>query len=506
MRLIISAILYCAAANCSLAADDFPCAAYVAAQRAEVFAGPGQRFYTTQHLERGTKLEIHREETSGWLAIRPPDDSFSWVPAQYIERLATDEQVGRVTQATGVWIGTAVERVSEHRQDVTLKVGEVVEILDEKSAPSRSGSAQTWLKIAPPAGEFRWIHARDVSRQPPPPLSVAIAASAAPETPEIVAETEDEETSPARMKVSDRQPAQVEPQRIEIAGTEIPLRDIRAPIADSKVQSAQFNSTTSPSSRASLSPDGFVARKRPGSEPLAIERRPAVQTGIAAAPVFSRPRSDTAARLATNTRGSAAPAATTQGITPSAKISSGLGMEEIARQLEQIEVELSLMLAKDKSVWDLASLRQRTLRLVEGGNEAASRGRARLLLEKLRQFEGTFDVEEYGAMERASGSRTSTANPGESAAPASGSLTDPRYDAQGWLKPVVSRQNKAAAPYAVVDKDGQPLCFVTPSPGLNLQHYLNKSVGLYGRRGYLEELKKPHLTAQRVIELDRQLR
>ena len=87
------------------------------------------------------------------------------------------------------------------------------------------------------------------------------------------------------------------------------------------------------------------------------------------------------------------------------------------------------------------------------------------------------------------------------------SLADPRYDAQGWLKPVVSKKSKTpAAPYAVVDSEGQPLCFVSPSPGLNLNRYLNKQVGLYGRRGYMEELKKPHVVAERVIELNTQLR
>jgi hypothetical protein len=31
-------------------------------------------------------------------------------------------------------------------------------------------------------------------------------------------------------------------------------------------------------------------------------------------------------------------------------------------------------------------------------------------------------------------------------------------------------------------------------------------VGLYGRRGMLEELKKPHVLAERVIDLERQWR
>src|SRR5262245_29991340 len=68
------------------AADEFPYTAYVAVEGAEVVAGPGQRFYATERLKRGTAIEIYREEASGWLAIRPTEASFSWVPAQHIER------------------------------------------------------------------------------------------------------------------------------------------------------------------------------------------------------------------------------------------------------------------------------------------------------------------------------------------------------------------------------------------------------------------------------------
>jgi hypothetical protein len=168
------------------------------------------------------------------------------------------------------------------------------------------------------------------------------------------------------------------------------------------------------------------------------------------------------------------------------------------------------MLAQDKSLWNLGPLRERVQRLVEQGADPAARGRARLVLDKLKQFETTFDVADYGPIGGSAGGLAAGGAPAVANAKStaeSGSLADPRYDAQGWLKPVVSRKNdKPAAPYAVVDQEGQPLCFVTPSPGLNLNRYLNKQVGLYGRRGMLEELRKPHVTAERVIDLDRQWR
>jgi hypothetical protein len=158
------------------------------------------------------------------------------------------------------------------------------------------------------------------------------------------------------------------------------------------------------------------------------------------------------------------------------------------------------MVAQDRSLWDLASIKSRIQELVERGADPGSRGRARLVMDKVEQFEQAFAVQNYGPI------KSSAADIGKPV-PATSALADPHYDTQGWLKPVVSRQgDKPIAPYAIVDQDGQPICFVTPSPGVNANRYLNKRVGVYGRRGYLEELKKPHVTARQFIDLDIQWR
>jgi uncharacterized protein YgiM (DUF1202 family) len=136
---ICTALFLTAAAADAPVEDGFPYPVYVAVENAEVVAGPGQRFYATDRLTRGTQVEVYREEASGWLAIRPPDGSFSWVPAEFIERSPDDRDVGRVKDATQAWIGTAAEQVSEHRPQVTLKTGELVQILGEKSARRSSG-------------------------------------------------------------------------------------------------------------------------------------------------------------------------------------------------------------------------------------------------------------------------------------------------------------------------------------------------------------------------------
>jgi hypothetical protein len=503
--MILALALVAALPALAIATDEFPYEAYVAVEQAEVVAGPGHRFYATDRLARGTKVEIYREEPSGWLAIRPPEGAFSWTPAESIERLKDDPTLGRIKQPAAAWIGTAAEHVGKHRQQVTLKTGEMVQILGEKSV-GEGGQQQKWLKIAPPAGEFRWIHLRDVSRQMP---EVDLGGDEQSESVESNHRHKLKTLTPA-LSQREREESE-EPRRFQVGERTIALQDIEPPSAariDRFVEPAQFQSAASGSPKT-LSPDGFVARKRRTGDfapPTTAASVPNFHSSNAS-PI--RQPSDAAPRIAASTQPARA-----QPISVSAPAASGVSNDYLQQQLEQIEVDLSLMLAQDRSQWNLAPLRERVQQLIEQGADPAARGRARLTLDKIKQFEEAFDVAGFGPIGRIAGQQAALSAPNTSPANTSGdpvaeknSLADPRYDAQGWLKPVVSRKSdKAAAPYAVVDQEGQPLCFVTPSPGLNLNRYLNKPVGLYGRRGMLEELQKPHVLAERVIDLDRQRR
>lgn len=476
-----------AAALTPAAAGEFPFEGYVAADSAEIASGPGRRFYVTDKLPRGTKVEVYREDDAGWLAIRPPEGSFSWLPAEHVEEL--EDGVGKVKSAAECWIGTAIEQVPEHKSQVSLKVGELVEIIDRKQVKTADGQA-VWLKIAPPAGEFRFIHSRDVSREP---VAVDIPEPEEPIAVDSETAQEDSATSEPRqfrpsesaiaLRDIDEVRSKLAAMREDLAGLAGSSKDARrlprpsAPNAIGDVELAQYKSSVE--SDRPLSPDGFVPRRRRESESLA------------AAPVTSQARTRTQFEPLPRVAQSRPLATAINPVT--SQPTSVNASSSFAARLEQLDVELSLMLAQDKSTWNLAGIRQRVEQLVASGPTPAERGQARLLLDKIKQFEETFDVSGYGPLAAASGTG------GEAGA---GSPYAPRYDAKGWLKPVISRA-KPAAPYAVVDADGKPLCFVTPSPGLNLGRYANKEVGLYGTRGYIEALKTPHLVAERVIDLGR---
>jgi hypothetical protein len=80
-----------------------------------------------------------------------------------------------------------------------------------------------------------------------------------------------------------------------------------------------------------------------------------------------------------------------------------------------------------------------------------------------------------------------------------------QYDAMGYLMPIVGSR-PGLPQYQLTDKDGRSLSLVTARPGINLNAYVKKQVGLYGQRGYVDSLKKPHIVAERVVDLEVQRR
>lgn len=139
----------------------FPYTVEIAADEVEVRCGPGWDYYATQRLARGTKVEVYRHDAGGWLAIRPPEGSFSWVSARHLKPTA-DRQVAEVMLDGAVaWVGSSTASVAQHKWQVRLKREEQVEVLGELAMTVGPGFAtETYQKIGPPAGEFRWIHAQ----------------------------------------------------------------------------------------------------------------------------------------------------------------------------------------------------------------------------------------------------------------------------------------------------------------------------------------------------------
>jgi len=150
----------------SAAEQTFPYKAYVTADDVYIRSGPGENYYPTDKLKAGTEVEVYRHDPGGWFAIRPPRDSFSWVSSRHLQfdgnnlAIVTDERVA-------ARVGSRMNDTRDVIQ-VRLHKGETVEVLEPRrdphagAPPDGNQGATAWYKIAPPAGEFRWVSGRFV--------------------------------------------------------------------------------------------------------------------------------------------------------------------------------------------------------------------------------------------------------------------------------------------------------------------------------------------------------
>lgn len=148
-----------------------PVAGYKATVQSEnvyLRSGPSFGFYPTEKIKRGQMVEVYRTAPGGWVGIRPLETSYCWLPASAVERDADDETLARVIdRPVEAWIGSNVERVKRHESQVVLEPGEEVIVLGERA----SEGDEPWLKIAPPRGEFRWVHSKHLSNKSPKQLA-----------------------------------------------------------------------------------------------------------------------------------------------------------------------------------------------------------------------------------------------------------------------------------------------------------------------------------------------
>ena len=147
---------------------------------AAVRSGPGDSYYLTETLPQDSAVEIYRRQPDGWCAIRPTAESFSWVYSPHVRLLG--EELAEVNKNdVAARVGS---RLSSQRDvvQVRLEKGEVVQIVGQDE---RDGHA--WYKIAPPAGEFRWIHAQDLAIDGAPPIEIVEIDAVRPASHEVPA-------------------------------------------------------------------------------------------------------------------------------------------------------------------------------------------------------------------------------------------------------------------------------------------------------------------------------
>jgi hypothetical protein len=162
------------------------------------------------------------------------------------------------------------------------------------------------------------------------------------------------------------------------------------------------------------------------------------------------------------------------------------------------------MVAEEATVWKFERLALKADELLLQAETAIERGRARLLVNKIARFE---DIKQRhhavnSIRDDVEQRNTQLAELSRIRGTIDEQTDDDKYDGQGRLTRVVAP--KLGAPrYAIVDEQsGDIRCYVTPAPGMNLRHYLGRTVGINGVRGYMPEQRAQHVMAKHITSLE----
>jgi hypothetical protein len=315
MRVRIAAIVavWVALAVPAYGEREFPYTAYVNAEDVYVRSGPGRNYYPTSKLQTGDRVEVYRHDPGGWYAIRPVEGSFAWVSGRYLE-VGEDGLATVTADRVAARVGSEFSDIRDVIQ-VRLHRGEIVEVLDKKDLGSGPGSG-TWYKIAPASGEFRWVFGKFVD---PNYLQSGVRKTASDYSP----------------LVEDGRPSKEEVVRTPVSGerkarTPASAADPSPGPSAAKVQTAEYWSAP----RLQTEPS-------PGQAPAVRSARMGDQG--------DRIASDAPAR---HTNKFVEPAHDPEGTATTRRLSP----EEFQAELDEMDMELSIMLAEEPTVWKLDDL------------------------------------------------------------------------------------------------------------------------------------------------------
>ena len=385
------------ATSADAAEQTFPYKARISTDDVYVRSGPGRNYYPTDKLRAGQEVEVFRHDPGGWYAIRPPKGSFTWVSSRLVKH-------GRdgLAEISGDRVAARVgSRFSDIRDVIQIRLheGEVVEPLSSsilKASQTVSQTSPKWTKIAPPSGEFRWVHGKFIDRN--------------------------YATSGIR----------------------------KAPAGNSPLIQQ---------------PEHEARRNQQSQETQTVAARKVTLPAISS--------------------------------------------EDFQKRLDDVDLELSVMVAEEPTVWQFDELALEAESLLNRAETALERGRARIMLSKINRYTNikqrhnavntiwadtqkqNHQLADLRNQHETNRPRLSEENPS----------IEGRFDGQGRLMRIVSP--KPGAPrYALVNESGGIQCYVTPAPGVNLRHYEQRLITVNGPRGYVPEKRAQHIMAKHVNLVD----
>lgn len=454
-RALVTVAAVALAARVAPASDTLPVTVPVTATRTLLRSGPGDDFYPTERISQGTPLEVWAIDGSGYCAVRPVPGSYSWVRAGDVSEVPEGDapptseprrpRVGVVvTDAAVARVGSQINDL-RHVSQVALEAGERLRILERVTIPNGRHAGE-WLRIEPPAGEFRWAWAADLGL--PPGLApvvqrepAAIGLAAAGEAIAAIRE--------ARAAVTQAVAEGDDPPAVAIAAGEPGPLD--QPSGMSRLISGWLPRGTN------------VFDLTPPAAP------PAVGAGAAPVPADELADIDLALSLAV-----AGPSDDWN--LPPIRDRLRLAATRATTAEERTRAE-----AIDARLARFEQIQSRQLAILSPPAAEASPLRLGGMWSSLDSL-GTRPVRP-GVLPggRPAGGQTDWTPPDQ-------------METTGRLATVISRRPDAPR-WALVDGTNNVLVFVTPQPGVNLAPLVGQQVTVRGAKGYMPEYKRPYLVA-----------
>ena len=452
----------------------FPATVRVIADHTYLRAGPGDDFYPTERLVAGTAVEVWAVDPSGYVAVRPVDGSFSWLRACDVDAVSVigDPPTG---QASGRGVGVivtdgAVSRVGSQLNDlrhvahVSLEAGERVQVIDEvRIAAGRH--AGLWVRIEPPAGEFRWAWLGDLEVPPgvvPPAPAVAATAG-------------------------------------NSDGNAASIGEAMAAIKDASVAVAQALDTQAVDTQLATDTQLAKGTQMAIGAPLAAPQQLGFMPSARRLFAGWLPRGTSVFDPATP-------------VTPVA-VTGGAAVS--GDELADIDLALSLAVTGPAEAWNLPPVRERLRQAAARTATDIDRTRVEAIDARISRFETiqsrhrTLAAAPPPAVDpslqlggmwsslSAIGGRPIRPGvmPGGGSADGQPTWTPPDMtETSGRLATVVSRRPDAPR-WAVVDQSNNVIAFITPQTGVNLAPLVGQDVAVRGARGYMPEYKRPYVVA-----------
>lgn len=504
-----------------------PRKAIIVAPEAFVRAGPGGSYYPTQILPAGAVVEAYYEDPGGWVAIRPPEGSFSWVKVEDVE-IGEDGLAEVIREGAPCFVGSLLSSARDFAP-VRLRRGELLRVLEwegntvgpiaplpDGDSPNLRDDLSGWCRVAPPAGEFRWIEARAVRF-----LIADEQVSAAVWT--------GGDTS--RESVGGMTPGAMAPdnqlgwQRMTSLG-------------DATLSSpgrGDGGRTSAPVGPGAAGQRGLPrgAGQDSDADTTLLGLSPRTKSGAAGEEAFPRasPQREWVAR--------AQPLAGGQDSTSPQRTGKPSG--SLQERLDELSLRFAQILLLSPEAWDFSELRRDLQRLIEQASPGSLQEEARSLAARIARAEeirqrfvqtsGPTPSALISSMPnsppqtepserplRLLGDAPGQAGTGMTAGQGAGETApatfafatvqtvgrstpgDDRFDAVGRLMRVVP-SSWGTPRYALVDESGTIRAFVTPLPGVNLEYYLGTRIGITGTCSVYGSDQVPHVLARSVVPL-----